>query len=97
MNIYRQDGVKTGEVAVNTYVRHVIEAEQMLRIPPAWCIDNAILRKLRRTKTEHVIIHASDTNKSYKAPISSFDKYGFDVDRGHNAQTGLALARWEIL
>jgi hypothetical protein len=68
----------------------------MLRRPPAWAIDAAILEAARQDGARTVEITDIETRRVYRASIAAFDAHGVRLDRGHGVQIALPLAHWRV-
>jgi len=71
-------------------------SSHMLRKPPAWAIDVAILERARKDGALVVEVYDTETGVTYWAAISAFRRWGFEVDRGYGRQIALPLGRWQI-
>jgi hypothetical protein len=67
-----------------------------LRRPAAWAIDLQIFDTAKRDGALILEIYDTETGKTYWTPISTFDCWGFELDRGHGRQVALPLERWQV-
>ncbi len=76
--------------------KRVAASRHMLRQPPAWAWDKAALTEALRRRVTHCRIEDTDTGRAYVAPLAFFWTKGFEFDRGHGEQVGLALGYWQV-
>lgn len=79
-----------------TLKKRVRGSVHMLRRPPAWAIDQAILEAARRDGAVTVEITDVETRRRYIAPIEAFDLHGLRFNRGFGEQIALPLAHWRV-
>ena len=79
-----------------TLQKRVRGSIHMLRRPPAWCVDAAILVQARKDGAQMVEVTDIETRRIYRAAVDAFALHGFKFNRGHGDQIGLALSHWRI-
>ena len=94
----RHGGRIVGMMDGPVFVRLADPTKHMLRTPPAWAHDNALLDRLERAGCQGIRIDAKDGTGAWFAPLSVIRSKGFAVSRpGWPEQTGLALSDWARL
>ncbi len=79
-----------------TLVKHADASRHMLRVPPAWAFDDAILQAATKDGATDCEIVDRETGDVWRALLSDFRVHGFMVARGFGEQTGLALPFWRV-
>lgn len=98
MESVRHNGRIVGLIDGRTFVRKADPERHMLRMPLAWCHDDALLDRLQAAGITGVRIEAKDGTGAWFAPIEVIRSKGFPVNRpGWPPQTGLLLADWASL
>lgn len=93
---YTQNG-KVAAILEGQILRKRVRASQhMLRKPPAWAIDTAILDAARRDGALVVEVFDTESRRIYTADIRLFDLYGLEFERGFGRQIALPLAHWRV-
>lgn len=85
--------VAVGEDGVKEF-RRKTRSEHLLRLPPAICIDIALLNHLETKYGVRRIV--SYHKRHYYSASTSRIRQGFIVNRGYNEQFGLAMGSWTI-
>jgi hypothetical protein len=85
-----------GHVEGAVFRKTVRGSVHMLRRPPAWALDLQSLADAEAAGATAVEIHDRETGLTYWATIASIRRYGFPLNRGHGAQVGLVLERWQV-
>ena len=94
----RHGGRIVGMMDGPVFVRLADPTKHMLRTPPAWAHDNALLDRLERAGCTAVRIEAKDGTAAWLAPLAVIRGMGFPVHRpGWPEQTGLILSEWATL
>lgn len=83
-----------GEIRGDTFTSYRQAERHMLRTPPAWALDAAVLRALAERGVTRVVIVAADWRLTFTAPLAAFFAQGFAFNRGHGQQVGLKLGYW---
>jgi hypothetical protein len=76
--------------------KSVTPKEHQLRQPPAWAEDAAALRRAEELGATLAVFEAKDQTCRWIASLQAFRRYGFEFDRGHGQQVGLALRHWRV-
>lgn len=71
-------------------------SRHMLRRPPAWAVDEAVLAEAQAAGAEVVLVRDSESGAVYHAPLARFARDGFPLQRGHGRQRALPLAAWTV-
>lgn len=79
-----------------TLCKHADASRHMLRVPPAWAFDDAVLQAATRDGATDCEIVDRETGDVWRALLSDFRVHGFMVARGFGEQTGLALPFWRV-
>lgn len=94
----RHGGRIVGMMDGPVFVRLADPTKHMLRTPPAWAHDNALLDRLERARCQGIRIDSKDGTGAWFAPLSVIRSRGFAVNRpGWPEQTGLILSEWATL
>lgn len=91
--IRRADGRIVGELRGDVLFKHA-RREHMLRRPPAWAWDTAILEAAENAGARFTEVECDGL--IYRATLDDFKRYGLPVNRGYGAQRGLTLEYWHI-
>lgn len=94
--VYLPDGRCVGHVIGDEYRTTRRRSVHMLRQPPAWAIDVAILRELEARGVERVIVREAEGGNTYEAALRDFTQHGIRVNRGFGEQVALPLAYWRV-
>lgn len=94
--IYQVNGRPVAGLEGRTLRKRVRGSIHMLRRPPAWCVDAAILEQARKDGAQMVEVLDVETRRVYTAAIADFDLHGFVFNRGFGDQVGLALCHWQV-
>lgn len=92
--VYSQDGHIAGHINGSDYVTNRKESLHMLRKPPGWAIDKAILDGIQKEGVTRVIVREIEHAETYSAAIPVFYSRGVLINRGHGAQICLPLPYW---
>ncbi len=79
-----------------TLRKRVRGSVHMLRRPPGWAVDLAILEQARQDGAQIMEILDSENHRVYRASLTDFDRFGLTFDRGFGTQVVLPLAHWRI-
>ena len=93
MPVRRADGRIVGELAGDV-LRKTARREHMLRTPPGWAWDTAILDAAERGGARFTEIECD--GRIWRATLADFRRYSFPVNRGYGNQRGLALTYWHV-
>ena len=93
---YSADGKPVARLCGRTLKKKARASSHMLRRPPAWAIDVAILEQARRDGAQTIEITDIESRKVYTATVYAFDLHGFKFNRGFGDQIGLALSHWKV-
>ena len=93
---YSAKGQVVASLEGRTLRKRVRGSLHQLRRPPAWAIDLQIFDTAKRDGALILEIYDTETGKTYWTPISTFDCWGFELDRGHGCQVALPLERWQV-
>lgn len=85
-----------GEIKNGCLEKCVSSDRHMLIDPLGWAWDVEILEKARKAGVERTLIIDKGANKTYKALLSDFDRFGIPVDRGYGRQICLPLKYWNF-
>lgn len=66
----------------------------MLRRPPAWCFEVALLEQAREAGVSLVAVYDAETHTTYTAPLSALLQKGIRLNRGHGEQLAVPLSCW---
>ena len=92
--IYTDDGRVACYFNGRELVKSAVESKHMLRTPPAWAWDVAVIESGLELGAEALLIETRDTNKRYRVSMDVFlDRKGV-LNRGHNLQWFLVLKHW---
>lgn len=92
-DVRRGDGRIVGQLRGDT-LHKTAKREHILRTPPAWAWDDAILTAAEKDGARFTEIKCDGL--IYRASLSDFQHHGFYFNRGYGIQRGLALAYWHI-
>jgi len=93
---FSTSGKPVASLCGRTLQKRVRGSIHMLRRPPAWCVDAAILEQARKDGAQMVEVLDVETRKVYTAAVIDFDLHGFRFNRGFGEQIGLALTHWQV-
>ena len=93
---FNTSGRPVASLSGKTLRKRVRGSIHMLRRPPAWCVDAAILEAARQDGATQVEVVDVETKRAYQAAIDAFNAYGFRFNRGFGDQVGLALCHWRV-
>jgi len=91
----RVQGRVVGVVDGGVFCKSVRGSIHQLRVPPAWCLDVGSLADAEAAGAVRVEIRDVESGCVYRADIALIRRRGFEFDRGHGVQVGLALALWD--
>jgi len=84
-----------GYVQGDAFCKTVRASIHRLRVPPAWAVDAQSLADAESLGARTVEIRDAESGCVYRADIALIRRRGFEFDRGHGVQVGLALALWD--
>jgi len=88
--IVERDGVRL-------FAKRVDSRLHRLLAPPAYALEEAVLRELAAARVQVVEVTEADTGRVLRAPVRAFAEQGLPVHRaGFDAQVALPLARWAV-
>ena len=84
-----------GRIKGSVFVQYGSANQHMLHSPPASCIDSRLIPELQ--KRGILWVQRTINGESRRIPITRFLTDGFQVNRGHGPQIGVALKYWKPL
>lgn len=95
VHLLTSDGRPSGCVIEDGILRRRVQASKhMLRRPPAWAVEEKILREAERHGCTWVQVVDVESHITYVAPLQSFWTRGIAIDRGFALQRALPLCFW---
>ena len=84
-----------GDVEEEEFIKKVNGSVHFLHRPPAIAFDILSLEKAKDAGATSVRVIDVETDKSYRAPISTIFSKGFRFNRGYGEQVGLEFQHWQ--
>ncbi|HQP61915.1 MAG TPA: hypothetical protein PKX41_11970 [Anaerolineaceae bacterium] len=78
----------------DTLYKTVKGSIHMLRRPPAWALDMAILNEAEKAGAVRVQVTDKETGTIYRATVGHIREAGITFNRGHGLQIALPLSGW---
>jgi hypothetical protein len=94
--VYGANGRVIGQVDGDTFQKNVRGSVHMLRKPRGWAVDTATLADLRGQGVLHIKVTDTESGTCYTAPLTKFDRYGVEFNRGFGPQVALPLGYWSV-
>lgn len=94
--VYAVSGQVIGTTEGDTFTKRVRSSKHMLRKPPAWALDDAVLRDLSARGVVHVVYIDTETGRTYRTTVDTFASKGRLFNRGAGAQAFLTIGHWSI-
>lgn len=94
--VYAVPGQIIGAIEGNTFTKRVKGSKHMLRKPPAWALDDAVLRDLAARGVVHVVYVDTETGRTYRTTVVTLGSKGRVFNRGYGSQVFLPLGHWSI-
>lgn len=91
------DGRVVAHVDGCRLVKRVRKSVHMLRVPPGWCIDKAILGQAEAAGVHTIEVCDLESGTRYIADIGALRRYGRLINRGHGDQWLLPLDHWQVI
>jgi len=76
--------------------KRVRGSKHRLRVPPAWAVDEEILRQAEQDGARTVEVEDAETGIIYTAPLQEFWAKGIEIDRGFGRQLALPMGLWVV-
>lgn len=95
--VYDMRGRRVASVQGGALLISVHSARHQLRQPPAWAINVGVLQDAEGLGARIIRVKDLDADGlTYTASIAAMWRDGFDLNRSHGAQRGLALSFWAV-
>lgn len=94
--VYAASGQVIGTIEGDAFTKRVKSSKHMLRQPPAWALDDAVLRDLAGQGVARVVYIDTETRRTYCTTVDTFASKGRAFNRGAGAQVFLALGYWSV-
>lgn len=85
-----------GTIEGDTFTKRAEASKHMLRQPPAWALDEPVLRDFAARGVTRVVCIDTETGRTYRTTIDTFTSKGRPFNRGAGAQVFLVLGYWSI-
>lgn len=85
-----------GTIEGDTFTKRVKASRHMLRQPPAWALDDAVLRDLAGQGVARIVYVDTESGRVYRTTVDTFTGKGRLFNRGYGAQVFLPLGHWSI-
>ncbi len=93
-SFFNSDGKIIANLKGDTLYKTVKGSIHMLRRPPAWALDLAILNEAEKAGAVRVQVTDRETGTIYRATVEHIREAGITIDYGHGLQIALPLAGW---
>lgn len=94
--VYAVSGQIIGTIEGDAFTKRVKSSKHMLRKPPAWALDDAVLRDLSARGVTRIVYVDTETGRTYRTRVDTFTSKGRLFNRGAGAQVFLTLGHWSI-
>lgn len=94
--VYAVSGQVIGTIEGDAFTKRVKSSKHMLRQPPAWALDDAVLRDLAARGVTRIVYLDTETGRAYRTTVAEFTGKGRLFNRGAGAQVFLTLGYWSI-
>lgn len=94
--VYAVSGQIIGHIEGDTFIKRVKASKHMLRQPPAWALDDAVLRDLAGQGVARVVYIDTETHRTYCTTVDTFASKGRLFNRGYGDQVLLPLGWWAV-
>lgn len=94
--VFAVSGQFIGTIEGDVFTKRVKSSKHMLRQPPAWALDDAVLRDLAGRGVSRVVYIDTETGHEYCTTVDTFTSKGRLFDRGYGAQVFLTLGYWSV-
>jgi hypothetical protein len=85
-----------GSIVNGRLVKRVRQSRHLYRKIPGWSFSIDVLETLDDLDIQRIWVIDQETEKTYKAALSDFQRYGVFVNNGGDVQLCLPLDRWII-
>lgn len=92
--VFNVDGRIVGHIENGVLFKRALLHHQLKR-PPAWAWDVDILEQARAAGCQWTEIECTETDEIFRASLATFDRRGFNFNRGYGEQRALPLAYWQ--
>lgn len=89
-------GRVVGDVSNGVFRKVVSASKHFLYSPRAIALDVDSIRQAKAAGAVGILVTDRETGREYSCDFGHFDRFSFELDRGHGRQRALVLDRWVV-